>query len=259
MHGAPLVVVVSESMARGLWPNQDAIGQCVKTSERTNPCRTVIGVAEDVKFGSFGNEWNLVYYLPEAQLGDNFYALFVRTRGNATNAVDGLRRELQSMMPGAAYVSVKSLESAVAPSMRSWRLGATMFATFGLLALLLAALGLYGVIAHSVAQRTHEMGVRVALGARTRDVAGLVDSESLRIVVGWRGARGSSPRWWPDAGFRRCCSRFRRAIRWSSLRLLSRSLEFRCWRAGYPRCGRRESTLRSHFAPIEDLAHSGLG
>ena len=52
--GAPLVVVVSESMARGLWPNQDAIGQCVKTSERTNPCRTVIGVAEDVKFGSFG-------------------------------------------------------------------------------------------------------------------------------------------------------------------------------------------------------------
>ncbi len=180
--GGPPVIVVSESTARGLWPNQDAIGQCVKTSERTNPCHTVIGVAENVKFGSFRNEWDLVYYLPEAQLGTNAYTLFVRVRGKASNAVDALRRELQSMMPGTAYVTTRSMESLVAPSMRSWRLGATMFATFGGLALLLAALGLYGVIAHSVAQRTHEMGVRVALGARTRDVAGLVVRESLRIV-----------------------------------------------------------------------------
>jgi predicted permease len=180
--GAPLVIVVSESMARGLWPNQDAISQCVKTSERTSPCRTVIGVAEDVKYGNFGSEWNLVYYLPEAQLGTNHYTMFVRVSGNASVAVDGLRRAAQSMMPGAGYVTVKPMEELVAPSMRSWRLGATMFATFGGLALLLAALGLYGVIAHSVAQRTHEMGVRVALGARTADVARLVVGESLRIV-----------------------------------------------------------------------------
>jgi ABC-type antimicrobial peptide transport system permease subunit len=85
-------------------------------------------------------------------------------------------------MPGEGYVVAKPLESVVAPSMRSWQLGATMFATFGGLALLLAALGLYGVIAHSVAQRTHELGVRVALGARAGDVAALVVRESLRIV-----------------------------------------------------------------------------
>jgi putative ABC transport system permease protein len=180
--GAPPVIVVSESIARSLWPDQDPLGQCIKTSERTNPCTTVIGVAEDVKFGSFGSEWNFVYYLPEAQLGTNGYTLFIRVRGNAANAVDVLRRELQSMMPGTAYVTAQSFDALVAPSMRSWRLGATMFATFGGLALLLAALGLYGVIAHSVAQRTHEMGVRVALGARTSDVAGLVIRESIRIV-----------------------------------------------------------------------------
>lgn len=181
--GTPLVTIVSETIARGLWPNQDAIGQCIKTSERTNPCRTVIGVAEDVKLGNFGSEAELVVYLPEAQLGTNFYTLFVRVRGDAAASVDGLRRALQSMMPGAAYVQLRTFDSVVAPSMRSWRLGATMFATFGALALLLAALGLYGVIAHSVAQRTHEMGVRVALGARTSDVVGLVMSESLRIVA----------------------------------------------------------------------------
>ena len=180
--GAPPVAIVSESMARGLWPGQDAIGQCVKTSESTNPCRTVIGVAEDVKFGGFGNEWQLVYYLPEAQLGGNYYSLFVRVRGDAGAAVPGLRRVLQSMMPGSGYVNLKPLAEVVEPSMRSWQLGATMFATFGGLALLLAALGLYGVIAHSVAQRTHEMGVRIALGARAADVARLVVRESLVIV-----------------------------------------------------------------------------
>jgi predicted permease len=181
--GAPLVVIVSESMARGLWPGQEAIGQCVKTSERTGDCRTVIGVAEDVKLGSFDNDWQLVYYLPETQLGTNAYTLFVRVRGDPTAAADGLRRALQSMMPGAGYVVAKPLQAVVAPSMRSWQLGATMFATFGGLALLLAALGLYGVIAHSVVQRRHEMGVRIALGARSGDVAGLVIGESLRIVA----------------------------------------------------------------------------
>ena len=180
--GAPLVAVVSESVARGLWPNQEPLGQCIKTGERTNPCRTVVGVAEDVKLGSFGDEWDLVYYLPEAQLGANHYTLFVRVRGNSSLAVDGLRRAVQPMLPGAGYSNVIPLNAVVAPSMRSWRLGATMFATFGGLALLLAAVGLYGVIAHSVAQRTHEMGVRIALGARSTDVARLVVGESLRIV-----------------------------------------------------------------------------
>jgi ABC-type antimicrobial peptide transport system permease subunit len=169
-------------MADALWPGQDPIGQCIKTSERTNPCWTVIGVAENVKLGNFGDDWNHVVYQPDLQLGSNHYSFFIRVRGDATQAADALRRALQTEMPGAAYVNVRTFESLVLPSMRSWRLGAIMFATFGGLALVLAALGLYGVIAHSVAQRTHELGVRVALGARAGDVARLVMRESLRIV-----------------------------------------------------------------------------
>ena len=181
-RGAPLVAVISESMAKGLWPGQEALGQCFKTGESTAECRTVIGIAEDVKIGAFSGDADLVYYLPDEQLGSYNYTLFVRVRGDAAAAADGLRRALQPVMPGAGYVIARTLDSVVSPSMRSWQLGATMFATFGGLALLLAALGLYGVIAHGVAQRTHELGVRVALGARARDVAGLVIRESLRIV-----------------------------------------------------------------------------
>ena len=180
---APLVAVVSESMAKGLWPNEDAIGKCFKTSADTMPCRTVVGIAENVKLGSFAGEENLVYYLPAAQLGTNHYTLFARVRGDVSAAASALRRQLQSVMPGAGYLVVKPLSDQVTPSMRSWRLGATMFAVFGGLALALAAIGLYSVIAYSVAQRTHEMGVRVALGARGNDLVALVMREGLGVVA----------------------------------------------------------------------------
>jgi putative ABC transport system permease protein len=182
-EGAPLVVIVSQSVADGLWPKQDAIGKCVKTSADTTPCREVIGIAENVKIGSFAEDWDLVYYLPEAQLGANYYSFFIRVRGNADAATEILRRWIQPVMPGAGYVVAKSFSEIVAPSMRSWQLGATMFAVFGGLALALAAIGLYSVVAHSVVQRTHEMGVRVALGARRADVVRLIVGESLGVVV----------------------------------------------------------------------------
>lgn len=181
--GSPPVIIVSQSVADGLWPKQDALGKCVKASADTAPCREVVGIAENVKIGSFASDWDLVYYLPEAQLGTNAYALFLRTRGQATDDISGLHRALQSEMPGAGYVVLKPFEELVGPSMRSWQLGATMFAVFGGLALALAAIGLYSVVAHSVVQRTHEMGVRVALGASRAEVVRLVVRESLRIVV----------------------------------------------------------------------------
>jgi predicted permease len=181
--GSSPVAVVSESMARGLWPNQEAIGQCIKIGADTAPCRTVIGVAENVKLGNFADEANLVYYLPETQLGTNFYTLFARVRGDPAAVGESLRRQLQPVMPGAGYLRMQPVRQLVAPSMRSWRLGATMFAVFGGLALALAAIGLYSVIAYSVAQRTHEMGVRVALGARSVDLVRLIVRDGMRVAV----------------------------------------------------------------------------
>ena len=182
--GAAPVVVVNDAMAKALWPNEDAIGKCIKVGADTAPCRAVVGVAENIKFSAIGGEQpDLMFHLPISQHGENQGTLFLRVRGNATTQSEAIRRDLQRVMPGSAYLLARPLSSVLAPETRSWRLGATMFAIFGGLALVLAAIGLYSVIAYSVTQRTHEMGVRIALGARVADVVTMIVRDALAVVI----------------------------------------------------------------------------
>jgi len=181
--GAPRVAVVSESMARVLWPGRDPLGQCMRVRADTMPCTTVVGVAEDVVQRSLVEEQPFRYYMPiEQDRPAAGFALMLRMRGDPALSAESVRRALQAVMPGQSYVTAQPLDDLLDRRRRSWELGATMFVAFGGLALLVASVGLYGVIAYNVAQRMHEMGVRIALGARAGDVVRMVVGQGIRFA-----------------------------------------------------------------------------
>jgi predicted permease len=198
--GAPPVIVVSDAMAKALWPGEDAVGKLIRFGQDTFPMRRVVGVAEDITARDLGGDGSrqFWYYLPVAQYRQHFGAvspkLFVRVQGEADERAEDLRALLQREMPGDAYVVALPFQGLLAPQQRSWQVGATMFVIFASLALVLAAIGLYSVIAYTVAQRTRELGVRIALGASVGSVVRMVVNQGvLFALVGV--AVGSTAAW----------------------------------------------------------------
>lgn len=182
--GAPRVAVVSEAMARILWPGRDAIGQCMRVNADTMPCTTIVGVAEDAAQNSLTTDQHFNYYLPDEQFrGNGGFALLIRLHNDPLSVAEPLRMALQKVMPGQYYVTTIALNGQIDRERASWRFGATMFVAFGLLALVVAGIGLYALIAYGVAQRMHELGVRVALGAQAADVIRLVVGQGVAFAV----------------------------------------------------------------------------
>jgi predicted permease len=178
------VIVVNETMARTLWPGRDALGQCVHVRDTDDaPCSRVVGIAADARRRSLTEEPAMQYYVPLGQGGIGGGQILVRPAGNATSFIPELRAALHSMEPALDYANIMLLRSTLDGEMRPWRLGATMFLVFGALALVIAGIGLYSVIAYAVAHRRHELGVRIALGAGRWTLVAMIMREGLALVL----------------------------------------------------------------------------
>jgi ABC-type antimicrobial peptide transport system permease subunit len=164
-----------------------------------------VGVVKDARAFRLREAAWLYYYEPLVEEDPRAGALLVRLTPGATRVGDALRRALAERDPALPFVRIESLAEALEPQIRPFRLGAAVFTVFGTIAMLLAALGLYSSLAYGVAQRTRELGVRIAIGAATRDVVALVLNDGLRIafvgLVGGLGIAIVAARWFGELLF----------------------------------------------------------
>jgi len=186
--GSEPVALVNETMAKTLWPNRDPLGDCLYVGidrKRATACARIVGIVGDARRFGLREEASMHYYLPLGQeTGIGGTKLLIRPHGGSpASIVAPVRSVLHQLDPSLGYIQAQTLQESVDPQIRPWRLGASVFGLMGVLALVVAAMGLYSVMSYLVAQRTHEIGVRIALGARGADVLALVLRSSLTMAA----------------------------------------------------------------------------
>lgn len=179
------VAVINETLARTIWPGEDPIGKRLKQGwpEREGTWREVVGVIADMKFEGVAETTTMQLYMPFAQNPPQDFTVLVRTAVAPASMRGAVEAAVAAISPDMPVSAVRTMESVLTASMARQRMALVVLGVFAAIALILAASGLYGLVAHSVAERSHEIGVRIALGAERRDVVRLVLRSGLSMTA----------------------------------------------------------------------------
>jgi predicted permease len=183
---AQQVAVIDQTLANRYWPAQNPLGQHIQFNiapNAKNPWVTIVGVVGDVKSDGFEAPLAPHIYLPAFQGPPYASVLFMRTRANPGTLSDQVRTEVQSVDSNIPLFSVRTLDAVIARSMAERRFALEILAIFAAVALLLAAIGIYGVMSYAFSRRVHELGIRIALGAQRKDILRMALSEGMRLVL----------------------------------------------------------------------------